>query len=162
MDQINKGSGASVRGVPEDISDAARAALSNEHSATWVTLAEILAYDWDRSTKHRGWVDAMTFERWDRMKEWNSTPDSWCGGGNFKQVSIEEMRDLVHVATLSSDRELTEKRLRAIGHVMCRIEWEETYTQSATQMWTKILPKMLNLGQQYGNDNVRLVMDFDS
>jgi len=137
------------RGVPEDISDAAKEALSDEHSATWVTLAEILAFDWDRATKHRGWVSSTEFEKWDRMKEWNPAPKSYCGGGNFKKITVEEMREAVALK-------------ENLGHTCCQLEWEESYTASTTQMWTRILPKMLKLGCEHGFDNVRLVMDFDS
>ena len=68
------------RGIPDDISHEAYEALSEEHSATWVTLAEILAYDWDRTTKHTGCVTLSTFAKWERTREWNPEPDSWSGG----------------------------------------------------------------------------------
>lgn len=139
------------RGIPEDISPEANEALSHEHSATWVTLPEILAYDWDRSSKHIGWVGAEEFEKWDRMKEWNPEPDGWCGGGNFKKITIEEMRQAIQDGKADS-----------LGRTMCLIAWVTSYTHDARQMWTHILPKMLNLGRTHGFDNVRLVMDFDS
>jgi hypothetical protein len=44
----------------------------------------------------------------------------------------------------------------------CRVSWQETYSRAAIQLWTKILPQMLHLGQKFGDDNVRLVMNFDS
>jgi hypothetical protein len=150
------------RGIPEDISEEALEALSDEHSATWVTLAEILAYDWTRTATHSGWVNATEFERWDRVKEWDPEPSSYCGGGNFKRVSVEEMRELVHVATLTQDRAKQASNLEDIRHTMCRVEWELSYAQSGRQLWTKILPVMLKLGATHGHDNVRLVMDFDS
>lgn len=158
------------RGVPDDISDEAREALSDEHSATWVTLAEILAFDWDRSTKHRGWVNGIEFEKWDRMKQWNPQPESWCGGvsgGNVEHISEQEMRakvtGIMGKDARGADWEKLIEQLKAqLASTYCLIEWENSYTADTTQMWTKILPKMLNLGRQYGFDNVRLVMDFDS
>ena len=39
------------RGVPKDVSAEARAVLSNEHSAGWVTLSELLDFDWSRTIK---------------------------------------------------------------------------------------------------------------
>lgn len=47
------------RGVPEDATPETLKALSDEHSATWVSLTEILSYDWTRSTVSRGVVDAV-------------------------------------------------------------------------------------------------------
>ena len=43
-----------------------------------------------------------------------------------------------------------------------KVSWSQPYTETTIQMWTTILPPMLNLGRQYGYENVRLVMDFDS
>jgi hypothetical protein len=157
------------RGIPEDISDEAREALSDEHSSTWVTLSEILAYDWDRTTKSRGWVDAVTFEKWDRRKEFGYTPTSWSGGiigAGIKHVSNEEMRVIV-------ENEIGDKRGSAYMQAMeefkskyaayyTQVEWDNSYSNYAAQLWFKVLPKMLNLGRVYGFDNVRLVMDFDS
>ena len=149
------------RGVPDDISDEAREALSDEHSATWFTLAEILAFDWDRSTKHRGCVSVGTFAKWDRMKEFNPQPEEWsggCSGSSVKFISNDEMREV-----LKNEPELAkETGIFPPSGLHTWIEWENSYTADTTQMWTKILPKMLNLGRQYGFDNVRLVMDFDS
>ncbi|HSC56455.1 MAG TPA: hypothetical protein VLC51_04600 [Nitrospira sp.] len=149
------------RGVPDDISDEAKSALSGEHSATWVTLTEILAYDWDRFTTHTGTVNPATFAKWDRMREWNPVPDSWSGGVSgrgVKYVSNDEMRQAI-----KDDPELAND-----GGLFCKsgmytvIEWQNSYSDDCKQMWTKILPKMLNLGREHGYDNVRLVMDFDS
>lgn len=150
------------RGIPEDISAEAIEALSHDHSPTWVTLAEILAYDWDRSSTHVGWLSPIEFAEWDRMKEWNPEPSSWCGGGNFKQLSNEEMREEIRLATFPNDAAKTEAALRSLGHVATKIQWETSYSHDSRQMWTKILPPMLNLGREHGFDNVRLVMDFDS
>lgn len=156
------------RGVPDDISDEAREVLSDEHSATWVTLAEILAYDWNRSTKHRGWVSAVEFLDWDWMKEYKSAPRTYSGGvggGSIKHITAAEMKqrvDAIRNGRHGKDEQVIRDVDEQLGRHYCQIEWEETYTQSTIQMWTKILPKMLNLGRQYGFENVRLVMDFDS
>jgi hypothetical protein len=149
------------RGVPDDISPEARGVLSNEHSPTWMNLAEILAHDWDRSSKHRGCVSAPVFEKWDRVKEWNPQPESWCGavsGGGTKIISNDEMRGaLKDDPALAKDDPMFPK-----SGLHTWIEWDHSYSADTTQMWTKILPKMLNLGREHGFTNVRLVMDFDS
>ena len=141
------------RGIPDDISPEAKGALSDEHSATWVTLREILFYDWQRVTTHEGVVDSTTFQRWDRMKEWQPRPDSHCGGvfgGRSKIVSNEEMRAAIE----RTDPELP--------YLNTRVEWQESYAEGGKKLWTDVLPQMLAFGKQVGYDNVRLVMDFDS
>lgn len=156
-----------LRGVPEDISEEAEAVLSGEHSPTWVTLSEILAFDWTRSTTHCGVVTAVEFEEWDRMKEWRPGPLSWCGdvtGPSVRKVSNEAMRDFIAKqfnGKSGADREAAIDVLRK-SNLYTSIQWLESYTHSALQMWEVILPPMLKLAKQYGNDGVRLVMDFDS
>jgi len=158
------------RGYPTDMSpevgDEEHGAMSHEHSATWVTLAEILAYDWTRTTTKRGVVGAVQFEEWDRMKEWRAGPTSYSGdvfGHNIKHVTQDEMRELVR-ATVSNKRgaEWTEAVAALPTNVFCRIAWKEGYAEAGAQLWSKVLPLMLKLGNQHGYANVRLVMDFDS
>lgn len=156
------------REVPEDISDEARAALSDEHSPTWVTLAEILAYDWNRETKKRGWVDAVTFADWDWMKDIQAAPDNWSGGilgGSVRHISAREMKrrvDEIRKDRHGRDEAFVKEVKRQMPDTYCLIEWTESYSSAASQLWTKVLPMMLNLGREYGHENVRLVMDFDS
>ena len=139
------------RGVPEDISEEAKQVLSDQHSATWVTLAEILAYDWERSAKHRGWVNAVEFEAWDRIKEWNPRPKSYCGGvsgGSVNHVSVQEMRTKVSSIVGTKRGKEFEDAIAILkqryGSTYCLIEWETSYSHDGRQVWTNVLPKMLN------------------
>lgn len=154
------------RGTPDDASEGAIKALSNEHSPTWVTLAEILAYDWRRTSRHQGYADAKSFEEWDRMKEWNLAPPSYCGdvsGGRTEKITNAEMRIFVGeiIQQYPGHRDVATKVLAESGKYTL-VEWTETYSEAGKQIWTAILPHMLALGTQYGHANVRLVMDFDS
>ena len=154
------------RGVPDDISEAGRAALSDEHSSTRVTLAEILAYDWRRTTGHCGYCNAQQFERWDRMKEWEPEPQDYCGdvnGRGIEKIPNAEMRIFVAeiMRQYPGQREIAE-RVLGESHKYTLVEWTETYAESGKQLWTAVLPHILALGVQYGFENVRLVMDFDS
>ena len=155
------------RGVPDDISDEAKAALSGEHSATYVTLAEMLAFDWTRTNTLTGYVNAVTFEQWDRCKRWQPRPKEYCGdvsGGTTQKISESAMRDLVQ--SVIGDKRGTEyqhaiQELRdKHDRVYTRIFWEERYTEAAGQIWMEVFPLMLKLSQQF--KDVRLVMDFDS
>jgi len=156
------------RGIPKDISPEALASLSNEHSPTWVTLAEILAYNWDRKTRKRGVVDAVTFLDWDWMKSFRPAPDSYSGdvGGTMVvKISAEAMKekvDAIRGNRHGRSEDVKKDVAKHLANHYCRIEWEESYSSAANQLWTKVLPVMLNLGRDHGFDNVRLVMDFDS
>lgn len=147
------------RGLPEDISKEALEAMSNEHSPTYVTLREILEYDWTLATKKTGIVSGEEFERWDRVKFWTPEPREYCGGisgPSVRMLSPDEMRALVKVAKEAN------KLQEMLADTYCPVEWGESYAEAGKQVWTVALPPMLKLGKRYGYDNVRLVMDFDS
>lgn len=152
------------RGVPEDISPEARAALSDEHSASWVTLGEILGFDWTKTSVKYGVLSSVEFEKWDRMREWQSAPSSYSGdvmGGQTRKISEDEMREYIKsVIGVSPDRSAAITRLDP--NLYSRVQWTESYAKAGVQLWTTALPVMLKLGSQYGINNVRLVMDFDS
>jgi len=154
------------RGLPEDITTEAQESCWGDHSDTWVSLAGILAFDWTRSTTHYGVVSAREFEQWDRMKEWEPAPRSYCGdvtGGQTKKISPTKMRSHIKETVGELRGAAYQEALEKLDpNLYTQISWEETYTYSTRQMWEKILPPMLKLGSQYGPDNVRLVMNFDS
>lgn len=151
------------RGIPIDISPEATDVLSNAHSATWVSLVEILTYDWTRNVNKYGVVSAVQFEEWDRMKEWNPGPSSFCGGvsgGLTRHITEAEMR--TYVNTQKSGKEWKIAIAEFDPNLYCQITWNESYAKSGEQLWTKVLPVMLKLATEYGQENVRMIMDFDS
>jgi hypothetical protein len=56
------------RGLPVDVSEPVKADSDrwdgDGHSHSWFTVAELLAYDWTQTTKHRGYLPAAKFWRW--------------------------------------------------------------------------------------------------
>lgn len=156
------------RGLPDDVSECAvNTALTGDHSASFVTLPELLAYDWTRESVHRGWVNGVAFEHWDRVKEWHPVPDHYCGGisgGSVEHITEQEMRRRVAALKASAvGHEAFDAALKAkLWNTYCAIQWGETYAGAAGDLFVKVLPLMMKLGVQHGQDNVRLVMNFDS
>lgn len=158
------------KGVPDDISEEAAGVLSNEHTPTWISLREILEYDWTQATEMRGVVSAAEFEEWERLKEWHPAPKSYSGdvmGGGAKKVSVEEMRATVAatVKRAGGDWRSALPLLAddpALRSTYARVSWRMSYAEEGSQILTKILPAMLKLGNEHGYENVRIVMDFDS
>ena len=155
------------KGLPDDMDEHTREALSDEHTPSYVTLTELLDYDWSQTTKHRGWVTAVEFEEWDRMKEWEPAPKSYCGrvsGATVEHVSLQEMRKRVNAIIKRHQNWAAgiEEIKQTMSSVYCLVEWTEQYSDSAGHFWTITMPKLMQLGKQYGNENVRLVFDFDS
>lgn len=154
------------RGLPEDITSEAReSGCTGEHSATWLSLADLLEFDWEQVATLRGVVDAPNFEYFDRMREWNYAPKEWFGdvdGPNVRKVSNEEMRAAIKTVPTGGGNSDTASRIKkALPNIYTHVCWTRTYAQCAEQVWTAILPRMLK-HINVGLDNVRLVMNFDS
>jgi len=178
---VETGSGfkyiAKDRGLPDDISDEARdTACTGDHTGHWVSLKEILDFDWLQLTNKRGLIKPETFIKWDGRKEYDPEPEEWCSGASgqgVKIISEDEMR--VYVKNITDEgycnipeRKKADRRLVDENDWpspitrYCEVKWQRTYAKSAKTLWTDILPHMLPLGAKHGYDNVRLVMNFDS
>jgi hypothetical protein len=156
------------RGLPEDTSDeAGKLGNWNEsHSHTWVSLKELLEFDWTRTTVHYGGLSAREFLEWDTVKGRQSAPEvvhyffPW--HTTIKFIPESEMRHYVQniAGKHGSDKGIAVADLDPTLYTS--VSWSETYAKAASQLWERILPIMLNLGRDYGAENVRLVMSFDS
>jgi hypothetical protein len=128
---------APQRGLPEGCDN--EEGEFGDHSFSWLTLAELEAYDLDRVTVCRGIVDRKTYEAWDRK----GSPDNWCGGISGPDVKI-----------------ITDAQARA-GEpgTYVKIAWARTYRQAGGNFWKLVLPSLQRLGTP---ENVRIVFGFDS
>lgn len=153
------------RGWPDDLSDEIRAVAEHEddglewddpqsyymgdHSFTYVTVPELLAYDWDRTTKKRGWVGADAFEEFER----EGRPSSWSSmvaGGSTMHVSNQEMRRRLEDGSA---------RINTLTSYYTLVEWEVPYRDSASYFLEALHRDILPLGAP---DDLRLVFGFDS
>jgi hypothetical protein len=137
------------KGLPSDVSPEVKA-ISDEyggdgHSHSWLTLRELEAADWQRTTLHRGWVNVPSYKV---FKE-KGKPDSWSGGvggGMVEHLTNKEMDARIESGT---------------AHESCytQVEWSETYATSVDGFLTETLPRLRELG---GPDDVRMVFWFDN
>jgi len=71
------------KGVPTDMSNEVRSSAEHwrgyGHSFSWLTLEELLAYDWTQTTTKQGMVDKEAAQR---FRETGELPNSWCGWTN--------------------------------------------------------------------------------
>lgn len=126
-------------------------AWMGEHSFSWLSLAELEAYDWDQTTKKRGLINGH--ERLAMKQRGDKHPHTWCGdasGGRVRKVTLEELD-----AILGRD----ETPLGCLWHTYARMEWEVTYREASREFTTKTLPRLRGLGAPEG---VRIVFGFDS
>lgn len=139
-----------------------------DHSHSWLTLPELIDFDWYQSTKCRGWVNGPQFEEWDRMKEWESEPREHCGGvsgGNVTHISETEMRQrLTEIKQITKPWSAAEAKIKDLySSTYCLVEWPMFYSEAAGKFYTQTMPRMFRLAKQVGGpENVRIVFGFDS
>jgi hypothetical protein len=139
---------AMPRGMPGDSTLEANAKEwdCDGHSHSWLTLAEMLAYDWDAPAGNgRGWLSAEQFREWDGK----SSPESWSGGVSgpgVTHVGIEYMRKLI-----------AEGRPIA-PHTYTQVSWPRTARSAVGGYYDSIMS-----AKALGNpEDVRLVFFFDN
>lgn len=162
------------KGLPVDVSPEVKAESEgwgcDGHSHSWLTLSELLAYDWTQETEHQGDVDGVTFEKWAR---WNrakgEAPEYWCGscsGSSIIHISPEDMEARVKElnaelagmkdVTFAQREELTKARL---GDLHTIVTWRQPYYKAVRSFLSDTMPRLFRLGSP---DNVRLVFWFDN
>lgn len=130
-----------------------------DHSFSWLTLREILDYDWSRSTRHFGVVSVREYKKW-RDAGCKGPPESYSGGVSgpgIEHVSIEKMEQLI--ASGEAESAADEGFPGDGGRYYTRVEWSETYRESAGGDWFRFLDALTPLGRP---DDIRLVFGFDS
>lgn len=111
-----------------------------DHSFSWLTLAELLAYDGEQRTVNEGVIDKAVWEKWDRK---GSPPfysgDVWGGGTQIvsDDVAREGSKPFTHV----------------------RVRWGVTYREAGGIFWSHFVPALQKLGAP---ENVRIIFGFDS
>lgn len=153
------------RGIPDNASPEVQAIFSDysedrgendiwggDHSHSWVTLAELLAYDWDAGIGKRGVITLAQFAERVAKGE-TGCPQSYSGGVGGKDVIVleeSEARDAL------SDHGIA-IALPASPYVS--ITWGQTCAERAASFYTNIIPALKKLGAP---EDVRLIFGFDS
>ena len=158
------------KGYPEDMCDALksdidehlwdskeygkRPHLSNEHSGSYLTLKELLEYDWQQTHRTIGFLSQKGYaESIYRGKR----PETWCGdigGGRVKKVSEEDMKRIIE-GTYPVDPEKE-------YYVQCVFPGQ-TYAEKAGEFYELTIPALKALIPEGGTEeDVRIVFDFDS
>jgi hypothetical protein len=145
------------KGLPEDISGTveleAEKWAGDGHSHSYHTLQDLLDYDWKQETKHRGWVDEKTYKNF--KETGNPYPHSGgVSGMNVVCVSNLDMDALIEgLAVRQEDKRYYTK-----------IEWGETYEESAGNFVNETIPALQAIAEEYGvnNNEVRIVFWFDN
>lgn len=168
------------RGLPDDVSmvinDDYESWGCDAHSASYLSLRELLDYDWDQMSVERGIVSLGEYLA---MKiEGRITPRSYCGGTNQNVISLEQfqknvdhliepIKKLVGYNVLKTPEEKHEYIINAIRRILevreqaknCLMQWEESYRDLCEDFLENVVVGMEGLGDP---DDVRLVFWFDN
>lgn len=143
------------RGIPEDTSivevdsEGDDSVWLGDHSYSYATLAEVLAYDYERTTNLRGVVSRAEYIKWVESGR-TGGPESYCG-----DVSG---RDVRHVSVRDMDRLVADPPADGLTYYT-RIQWTKTYRECAGKSWFAFLDALKPLGDP---NDIRLVFGFDS
>jgi hypothetical protein len=161
------------RGLPEDLSPQLRAlwdlerahsndnydaALANlgawpgDHSASWLTLRELLDYRArmaNRKSVHRGVLS------WEEYLDWRTgemgEPSEYCSG-IFGSGSVT-------ICSKDAEELLRGSVPQDPSRVYVQVQWAVPYLSTSRRFWEVFVPELSLCGDQ---DNVRIVFDFDS
>jgi len=140
------------KGLPDDLSEE----LENDrdsiedfyHSHSYLTVEELLAYDWEQKTTHCGYVTPSEYLNFKKQ----GYPTRWTGGLNETSiVSHEEMENYIKENPSLVDQ----------SSILTQVTWQEPYKEAASIFYNESLNKLKELVEDSPQD-VRMVFWFDS
>ena len=134
--------------------DLNRPYLSNEHSASYLTLQELLNFDWTRTSRSCGWVSEETYKDY-IMKGLH--PDTWCGGVSGQ--NIIHLTEFEMAALIQGNYKRIEGKTY---YTFCYFN-PKTYAEFAGGFYENTIPVLKTLiPEGVTEEDVRIVFDFDS
>lgn len=151
-----------------------------DHSFSHLSLRELLNYDWQQKTLHRGQAELKHFAAWKASGD--KFPKEWCGdcsGRAVRQVPerlatllagcviwepfTAALTDFAKTAWAAHGLDLHELEQWASGtlrlSIYAPVRVEDTYANSAGHFYSSFLPALAAAGTV---DDVRIVFGFDS
>lgn len=139
------------------------------HSHSWLTMMDILDYDWMQTTKLCGEMDLKQYLHWRRCIEWRSQPEEYCGECSGPGIVHVDMSEMEKIRARNKDEAWDERALHsrfsaADGKLMVRCEWPVSYYESAKQLWFNWMPQLISLARKnnLASTAVRIQFCFDS
>lgn len=141
-----------LKGLPADVSGEIKKSSDSwdcdGHSHSWVTLKELIDYNWSQKTFKRGVVNENEYKTF----KLNGEPDGWCSscsGPNIVMINNDEMESFIkNPETKETGKEY-----------YTRIIWGTTYYDAAGSFYKNTIPALKSLGNP---EDVRLVFWFDN
>ena len=145
------------RGLPEDLSPELRRIADmkvedvwlGEHSFSWVSLQELIQFDWEQTTVRRGVIRADRFLYWD-----GKCPDEFAQAVWGPDIRVT---DWPCVGEPPRAPERAALDVDSPTHV--RVRWRVTYREAAGKAFGTLMEALKPHGEP---ENIRLVFGFDS
>ncbi len=118
------------------------------HSHSYLTLSELLAYDFDQITVKRGVIELAKYAE---LRKTNKSPESWSGG--ISGPNIVTIDEDVADEILDNGQDVGSNRFYVSYH------WVIKYKESVSDFIETTIPELQKLGEP---DNVRIVFFFDN
>lgn len=159
---------APPRGLPDDVTPEVKTESDgwgrDGHSHSWLTLQELLAYDWTQTSLIRGVLSAREFVDWDRWgRQRGEAPKNWCGsisGGVVKNIAGPQLAVACEGLKVFHHKELEAAiRDRGLSDTYAPFHWEQPYYRVTSGFWSEAIPRLLRLGDPA---DVRIVFWFDN
>lgn len=130
-----------------------------DHSFSWVTLAELDAYDWACVTVFNGVIPEAEYKEWKPRTQ----PKEWSGDVSGRMVVVMDRYTYDEAKKFEawgwSDRFAQLPRIPTDKRIHVRIHWPQTAAKAVRDFYTDALPWLRSLGAP---EDVRLVFGFDS
>lgn len=171
------------KGLPGNVSANVEACAKrwngDGHSHSWLTIRELMEYDWTQTSTLRGWVSGPEFLEWSNWRRGDGAgPKCYCGsvdGPNIEHVPVEEMeRRIASIReTISAEQGLNARQIYArvkdrvsatLGLVYCQAQWQSPYYREAGAFLSETMPRLwkLMLDGTGKPEDVRIVFWFDN
>lgn len=140
------------RGLPQDVTSEVKAESDSlgvdGHSHSWLSLSELMAYDWEKTVIQHGVVSPEEYKSFAE----NGKPNSWCSGAGGQKVEhiSESAMKMIADGSFKPKEDV---------HYYTSVSWKESYRASIGNSWFAV---MKFLDEHFGADNVRLVFWFDN
>jgi len=140
------------KGFPSDMSpEVTEWTKTVEHTPSWLTLKEIIDFNWNQTTRHEGWMGLNAYEKWDKV----SPPEEYCGG--VGGLNIE------HILIPEANRLLKDpSKIDSTKEYYVNISFNESYINAVGSYYTELIPKMKEHAPNGDPTKIRIVFYFDS
>ena len=162
------------RGMPADCCDEVRRETENwagdGHSHSWLSLPELLSFNWTRKHEMEGWVEPTNWARWRQ----GLAPYDWAYWSERKTETPRTNEEFerafgnldpdAQYADIGQDPDLRKRMIDLLGGggPVTKINWQTPYHDLVKEFWTTTIPRLKALSRSPALDDVRVVFFFDN